>query len=141
MPNPLSCLTATVFLPPNFFMHIYDCELVVLSPVEELTLPTDDANVIVAPSQPRLIGSIVFYTTKPQSEIEKVYEDVPIRFFGASGQVLFGKFNMSRLRCKMRIGVPSVFIADIESVGPYEITLAAGKDELSYERVRKGVQT
>lgn len=137
MANPLSCLTATVFLPPNFFMNICDCELRVLA--EESEPPDDDSNAIVAPRQPRLIGSIVFYTTKPQSEIEKSYEAVPIRFFGASGQVLYGKFNMSRLKFKLRIGMPSVFIADIESVGPYEITLPAGRDELSYERVRKGV--
>ena len=117
---PLSGLTAAVTLPPGVTANIYDARL-----DEEFREKDSEADAGFGSgilTGQRLHGVVVGWLTQSDPGMAAYHADVPMSFTAASGCVITGTFNITRLRLRLRVGQISIFTAEVSSIGPYTKT-------------------
>ncbi|MGC8624470.1 MAG: hypothetical protein ACP5I8_04975 [Phycisphaerae bacterium] len=118
----LSGLTAAVTLPPGITAYIYDARL------DEEFREKDSESFADAGfgsgilTGQTLHGVLVGWLTENDPGLAAYHAGVPISFTAASGCVISGTFNITRLRIRLQVGQISIFTAEVSSVGAYSKT-------------------
>ncbi len=116
---PLSGLTAAVTLPPGVTANIYDAQLDEQFREKDSEAFADAGFGSGLLTGQRLHGVVVGWLTENDPGIAAFHADVPISFTAATGCVISGLFNITRLRIRLRVGQISIFTAEVSSVGLY----------------------
>ena len=116
---PLSGLTAAVTLPPGVTANIYDTRLDEEFREKDSEAFADAGFGSGILTGQRLHGVVVGWLTENDPGLAAYHASVPILFTAATGCVISGVFNITRLRIRMRVGQISIFTAEVSSVGTY----------------------
>ena len=119
---PLSGLTAAVTLPPGVTANIYDARLDEEFREKDSEAFADSGFGSGILTGRRLHGVVVGWLTQSDPGMAAYHADVPMSFTAASGCVITGTFNITRLRLRLRVGQISIFTAEVSSIGPYTKT-------------------
>ena len=116
---PLSGLTAAVSLPPGVTANIYDARLDEEFREKDSEAFADAGFGSGVLTGQRLHGVMVGWLTENDPGLGAYHANVPISFTAATGCIITGTFNITRLRIRLRVGQISIFTAEVSSVGTY----------------------